>query len=127
MQVRDAQELTKLQADFVQAQMQAMIKQAKNLSDTATKAAPDKLKTQLCRPNYRRQARRQFNLAAVCVLRAWYDLVSCYSLAALRDSAVRRAAWDRHHDRWEGLKITFASLAQGEKRLGLPALDGLSA
>ncbi|MGA7455225.1 MAG: phasin family protein [Rhodoplanes sp.] len=45
MQVRDAQELTKLQADFVQAQMQAMIKQAKNLSDTATKAAPDKLKT----------------------------------------------------------------------------------
>ena len=50
-----------------------------------------------------------------------------YSLAALRDSAVRRAAWDRHHDRWEGLKITFASLARGEKRLGLPALEGLFA
>ena len=50
-----------------------------------------------------------------------------YSLAALRESAVRRAAWDRHHDRWEGLLITFAALARGEKRLGLPALDGLFA
>jgi hypothetical protein len=50
-----------------------------------------------------------------------------YSLAALRESAVRRAAWDRHHDRWEALQITFAALARGEKRLGLPALDGLFA
>lgn len=50
-----------------------------------------------------------------------------YSFAALRESAVRRAAWDRHYDRWEGLKITFASLVRGEKRLGLPALDGLFA
>ena len=50
-----------------------------------------------------------------------------YSLAALRESAVRRAAWDRHHDRWEGLLITFAALARGEKCLGLPALDGLFA
>ena len=50
-----------------------------------------------------------------------------YSLDALRESAVRRAAWDHHHDRWEGLRITFAALAQGEKRLGLPALDGLFA
>jgi hypothetical protein len=50
-----------------------------------------------------------------------------YSLAALRESAVRRTAWDRHHDRWEGLLITFAALARGEKRLGLPALDGLFA
>jgi hypothetical protein len=50
-----------------------------------------------------------------------------YSLAALRDGAARRAAWDRHHDRWEGLLITFMALASGEKRLGLPALDGLFA
>jgi hypothetical protein len=50
-----------------------------------------------------------------------------YSVASLRDSAVRRAAWDRHYDRWEGLKITFAALMRGEKRLGLPALDGLFA
>ena len=50
-----------------------------------------------------------------------------YSVGALRDRAVRRAAWDRHHDRWEGLLITFAALARGEPRLGLPALDGLFA
>jgi hypothetical protein len=47
-----------------------------------------------------------------------------YSLGSLRDRAVRRAAWDRHHDRWEGLLITFTALARGEPRLGLPALDG---
>jgi hypothetical protein len=50
-----------------------------------------------------------------------------YSVGALRDRAVRRAAWDRHHDRWEGLLITFTALARGEERLGLPALDGLFA
>jgi hypothetical protein len=50
-----------------------------------------------------------------------------YSLSALRQSSVHRTAWDRHHDRWEGLLITFAALARGEKRLDLPALDGLFA
>lgn len=50
-----------------------------------------------------------------------------YSLGLLRDRAVRRAAWDRHHDRWEGLLITFSALARGEPQLGLPALDGLFA
>jgi len=50
-----------------------------------------------------------------------------YSVGALRDRAVRRAAWDRHHDRWEGLLITFAALERGERRLGLPALGGLFA
>jgi hypothetical protein len=53
--------------------------------------------------------------------------VDGYSLANLRSNAVRRAAWDRHHDRWDGLLITFAALARGEPRLGLPALDGLFA
>jgi len=48
-----------------------------------------------------------------------------YSLKNLRDQAVRRAAWDRHHDRWEGLLTVFRSLQGGEKRLGLPALGGL--
>jgi hypothetical protein len=48
-----------------------------------------------------------------------------YSIGRLRDHAVRRAAWDRHHDRWEGLLIAFAALAGGEPRLGLPALGGL--
>jgi hypothetical protein len=48
-----------------------------------------------------------------------------YSVGALRDRAVRRAAWDRHHDRWEGLLIVFTALVRGERRLGLPALGGL--
>lgn len=50
-----------------------------------------------------------------------------YSVGALRDRAVRRSAWDRHQDRWEGLLVTFIALARGEKRLGLPALGGLFA
>ena len=48
-----------------------------------------------------------------------------YSLAALRERAVRRSAWDRHFDKWEGLQIVFLALARGEMRLGLPALGGL--
>jgi hypothetical protein len=48
-----------------------------------------------------------------------------YSVGLLRDRAIRRNAWDRHHDRWEGLLITFAALARGEPKLALPALDGL--
>jgi hypothetical protein len=50
-----------------------------------------------------------------------------YSVGAVRDRAVRRSAWDRHYDRWEGLLVTFVALARGEKRLGLPALGGLFA
>jgi hypothetical protein len=50
-----------------------------------------------------------------------------YSLALLRERAVRRAAGDRHHDRWEGLLIVFRALARGERVLGLPALGGLFA
>jgi hypothetical protein len=48
-----------------------------------------------------------------------------YSLTHLRQQATRRAAWDRHHDRFEGLKIVFHALAKGEPRLALPALGGL--
>ena len=48
-----------------------------------------------------------------------------YSLSALRDRAIRRTAWDQHFDRWEGLLITFAGLAQGQAKLALPALGGL--
>ncbi|MGA8157855.1 MAG: phasin family protein [Rhodoplanes sp.] len=44
-QVRDVQELAKLQMDFIQAQMQAMTEQAKNLSETTTKAMMDGLKS----------------------------------------------------------------------------------
>lgn len=50
-----------------------------------------------------------------------------YSLARLRERCMRRTAWDRHGDAWEGLKSTFAALGKGEPRLGLPALGGLFA
>lgn len=48
-----------------------------------------------------------------------------YSLDLLRKHSIRRAAWDKYHDRWEGLSIVFDALAQGEALLGLPALGGL--
>ena len=48
-----------------------------------------------------------------------------YSLAALRAQCVRGATWDRHQDRYEGMKIVFRALAAGEDVLGLPALGGL--
>ena len=48
-----------------------------------------------------------------------------YSLAALRAQCVRAATWDKHHDRYEGIKIVFRALAHGQQALGLPALGGL--
>jgi Eco57I restriction-modification methylase/N-6 DNA Methylase len=48
-----------------------------------------------------------------------------YSLSRLRDHAVRRAAYDGHHDLYEGIKLVSARLAVGEPKLGLPALGGL--
>ena len=50
-----------------------------------------------------------------------------YSLARLRERSMRRTAWDRHADSWEGLKASFRALMRGEERLGLPALGGLFA
>ena len=43
-QVRDPQELAKLQMDFVQGQMQSMTEQAKELGEAATKALLDSAK-----------------------------------------------------------------------------------
>lgn len=48
-----------------------------------------------------------------------------YSLAALRAQAARAATWDKHHDRYEGIKVVFGALACGQETLGLPALGGL--
>lgn len=48
-----------------------------------------------------------------------------YSLGHLRTQCFRRATWDRHHDRYEGLKIVFRALATGQDKLALPALGGL--
>ncbi len=50
-----------------------------------------------------------------------------YSLSALRALCTRGATWDRHHDRYEGMKILFRSLTNGEDSLALPALGGLFA
>lgn len=48
-----------------------------------------------------------------------------YSLAALRAQCYRAASWDKHHDRYEGIKIVFHALANGQDALALPALAGL--
>ncbi len=53
--------------------------------------------------------------------------VEGYSLGRLRERSMRRVAWDRHGDSWEGLKVTFIALSRSEVRLGLPALGGLFA
>lgn len=50
-----------------------------------------------------------------------------YSFAFWRDRSARRAAYDAHHDAWEGMKVTLAALEQGQPLLGLPALGGLFA
>lgn len=48
-----------------------------------------------------------------------------YSLARLRERALKRRHYDRHDDLWQGLKILFRCLARGAPALGLPALGGL--
>lgn len=50
-----------------------------------------------------------------------------YSLAWLRERAVRRSSHDAHSDLWQALSITFDGLASGQPALGLPALGGLFA
>jgi len=50
-----------------------------------------------------------------------------YACRRLRERAIKRSAHDRYADLWEGTKIVFRSLAEGEPRLGLPALAGLFA
>lgn len=48
-----------------------------------------------------------------------------YSLTALRTQCVRAATWDKHYDRYEGIKVVFRALAHGQEALALPALGGL--
>ncbi len=45
VRVRDIHDLTRLQMEFIQAQMQALTEQAKDLSETAIKAMTDSAKT----------------------------------------------------------------------------------
>ena len=44
VQVKDVQDLAKLQMEFIQSQMQAMTEQAKDLSETATKSIMESAK-----------------------------------------------------------------------------------
>ena len=48
-----------------------------------------------------------------------------YSLARLRERALRRRHYDRHADLWLGLQVAFRGLSRGAPGLGLPALGGL--
>lgn len=50
-----------------------------------------------------------------------------YSFTFWRERSRRKVARDSHHDAWEALKVTLASLEHGEDMLGLPALGGLFA
>lgn len=50
-----------------------------------------------------------------------------YSLTGLRAQCFRASTWDRHHDRYEGIKVVFRALATGQDALALPALGGLFA
>lgn len=50
-----------------------------------------------------------------------------YSLRRLRERSVKRSAHDRFVDLWQVTRIVTRGVAQGEPRLGLPALAGLFA
>ncbi|OYR22618.1 Eco57I restriction-modification methylase domain-containing protein [Brucella pseudogrignonensis] len=50
-----------------------------------------------------------------------------YSLQSLRKQCYRAATWDKHHDRYEGVKVVFHALTHGQPALALPALGGLFA
>ena len=50
-----------------------------------------------------------------------------YSLGRLRELCLKRRARNRCDDQWQAIRIVFKGLANGEPRLGLPALGGLFA
>lgn len=50
-----------------------------------------------------------------------------YSMARLRDRALRASAADRYGDLWQGVQVVFRALRSGEAALDLPALGGLFA
>jgi len=50
-----------------------------------------------------------------------------YALGRLRDRALRRRARNRFDDLWQGVRIVFKGLGNGQPRLALPALGGLFA
>jgi hypothetical protein len=48
-----------------------------------------------------------------------------YAIGRLRERCLKRTAWDRHHDAWEGLRALFRALVRGGQEVGLPGLGGL--
>ncbi len=48
-----------------------------------------------------------------------------YGVGRLRERALHRTAWNRHHDAWDGLRALFRALVRGAPALGLPGLGGL--
>lgn len=50
-----------------------------------------------------------------------------YSLARLRELAIRRRYYDQHSDLWRAVQIVFRGLARGAQPLGLNAFGGLFA
>jgi hypothetical protein len=52
----------------------------------------------------------------------WHD---GYSIAQLRERALRPRAFDAHADLWQGLKISWMALEQAAPEIGAPALGGL--
>ncbi|MDW9959467.1 N-6 DNA methylase [Sinorhizobium meliloti] len=50
-----------------------------------------------------------------------------YSTDRLRERSRVRAAWDRHADAYQGIRILIRAAAFGEPRLGIPALGGIFA
>lgn len=48
-----------------------------------------------------------------------------YAVGRLRERAVHRTSWNRHHDAWDGLRAVFRALIHGAAAIGLPGLGGL--
>ena len=48
-----------------------------------------------------------------------------YAVGRLRERAVHRTSWNRHHDAWDGLRAVFRALIHGAPAVGLPGLGGL--
>lgn len=61
---------------------------------------------------------------AIAARRAYAEGYAC---SRLRELCLKRRARNRFDDQWQGLRIVFKGLAEGEARLALPALGGLFA
>lgn len=65
--------------------------------------------------------------AAAKVAAARQTYARGYALRRLRTRCLRRSALDRYGDLWLSIRVVFRALADGQKKLALPALGGLFA